>query len=77
MPRICGVCRISPREGEEMRCVRVREEDAEELRAVLKLDFTIEPGLYQAIEEVVNAYRPIVAARLGVEEGEVTNGMLI
>lgn len=76
MARICGVSKISPREGEEMRCVRVREEDVEALKEALGLAGDIEPGMYQVIEETVEAYRPIVAERLGLEVSEVSNGMM-
>ncbi len=76
MPRVCGVMKLAPREGEEMRCVRVREEDAAALQDALNLDAPIEPGLYQVIPEVPDAYRPIVAARLNIEESEVSNGMM-
>ena len=76
MARICGVSKISPREGEDMRCIDVREEDAAALKESLGLDHDIEPGLYQVIEETVKAYRPIVATRLGMDSEEVSNGML-
>jgi len=76
MSRICGVTKIAPREGDEMRCVRVREEDAVALQDALNLDAPIEPGMYQVIPEVPAAYRPIVAVRLGIEESEVSNGMM-
>ena len=78
MARICGVSKISPREGADMRCIDVREEDVAALKEALGLDGDIEPGLYQVIEETTEAYRPIDAATTAgtASHGEVSNGMM-
>lgn len=39
-------------------------------------DLDIEPGLYQACPECIEAHRPKVAARFGVPVDQVTNNML-
>ena len=70
MPRICSVCQRPPREGEEMRPMRITEED---LSADLKTD---ELGLYSACSECVDAHRERVALRIGKEPSQVTNNEL-
>jgi len=70
MSRICPVCNRPPREGEEMRPMRLTEED---LSADLKAS---EVGLYSACSECVDAHRIRVALRTGKEPGQVTNNGL-
>ena len=56
--RICGICKRSPRGTDGMQPLRVEANDVP--------GFTVEPGLYQACEECIEAAKPALAARLGV-----------
>jgi hypothetical protein len=55
-----------PREGEDMRPMRLSEDDIEDK----------EPGLYQACSECVEEHRERIAERLGVDVEMVTNNGL-
>jgi hypothetical protein len=66
MPRICGVCLRPPREGEEMRAIRLGEDD-------LEFVAVSEVGLYSACSECVESQRGRVASRLDREPQQVTN----
>ena len=66
-----------------MRAMRMREEDLEYLdpesqqdRYVLKCVDDIGLGLYSACEECVDAHRIRVAAKMCINPGGVSNGML-
>lgn len=63
--RICGVCLRPPREGEEMRGVRLTEADLEGYPVT-------EPGLYSACSECVSAHRRRVAEQRGKLESQVS-----
>lgn len=69
MSRICGVCKQPPREGQEMRPIRIYEVDLEESGAH-------EVGLFQACIECVDLHRIRYAARTGVEAGRLPNNAM-
>ena len=70
MSRICAVCQRPPREGEEMRPMRLTEDDlSDDLKAS-------EPGLYSACSECVEEHRIRVAQRTGQKVEQVTNNGL-
>ena len=70
MARICGVCQRPPREGEEMRPIRLREpEDLEQTKAK-------ELGLYSSCLDCVEAHRERFAERNDMKPEEVTNHMM-
>jgi len=68
--RICGVCLRPPREGEEMRAVRLFEEDCQ--NGLVGRD----PGLYSACMECVEEHRVRVALRMECEPSQVSNNAL-
>ena len=76
MTRHCAISGMAPREGEQMLPIRIQPEDAKALQEALGMDREIKPAMYHAISETIEAYRPIVAKRLGVEVSEVTSGMM-
>jgi hypothetical protein len=57
MARKCGVCGLAPREGEEMRPIRLRTEEDLEASAATEL------GLYSSCAECVDKHRARVAKR--------------
>lgn len=67
MARKCGVCKRAPREGEEMRPVRFREEDLEDFEG---LD---EAGLYATCLECTEKKRSLIAERKGCDPSSVSN----
>ncbi len=69
MARICGVCKQPPREGQEMRPIRIKDEDLEESGAH-------EVGLFQSCIECCDKHRIRVAARNGVETDKVSNNAM-
>ncbi len=70
MARICGVCRQPPREGQEMRAMRVHEDHLEKYPEIS------EPGLYSACLECTDAHRKLIAEEREIEVTAVTNHML-
>jgi len=80
MARQCGVCGQPPREGEEMRPIRLGTEDVEAVKELLseggrKMRHE-EIGLYMSCEECFTSHRKRVADRLEIELSAVTNGQL-
>jgi len=69
MARICGTCLRPPREGQEMRPIRLTEDDLEHT-------VTKEVGLYQACKECVDAHRLRYSEREQVPLETITNNML-
>ena len=69
MSRMCGVCKQPPREGQEMRPIRIYEEDLEASGAH-------EVGLFSSCIECVDKHRVRVAERLGVEANKVSNNAM-
>ena len=61
--RTCPICKQPPREGQEMRPLRLAEGDRP----------GAEPGLYSACVECHQAMRPIIAQRLGKPAEELTH----
>lgn len=76
MTRNCAISGMAPREGEHMMPLRIQPEDVKALQEALGMDREIEPAMYHAISETIEAYRIIVAARLGLEVNEVRNEMM-
>ena len=70
MARVCAVCWRPPREGEEMRPIRIR---TEEDMAATGID---EVSLRQACLECVEEHRIRLAASQGVEPSTVTNNAM-
>lgn len=70
MTRICGVCKMPPREGQAMRPMRLKEVDMEEVTTVNDV------GLYMACLDCVESHRKRMAAREGKQPSEISNGML-
>ncbi len=56
--------------------IRIQTEDVKALQEALSMDREIKPGMYHAISETIEAYRIIVAERLGRDVNEVTSGMM-
>ena len=75
MSRICAICKRPPREGEEMRPMRLKDGDIVKMPDDTEVTAGngIESGLYSACLECVDDHRKRVAAREGKEVAEVTN----
>ncbi|MBY0523436.1 MAG: hypothetical protein K2R98_08550 [Gemmataceae bacterium] len=61
-PRKCGVCKLPPREGQEMSVFRLAPEDV-----AAETDTNgaaIEPGAYMGCIDCLKKYQPRIAARL-------------
>lgn len=69
MARICVLCRQPPREGQEMRPIRLSEDDLE----FCSVD---EVGLYSACMECVADHRKRTAKRLNMKPEEVSNNQM-
>ena len=61
MARVCGVCEQNPREGHEMRPIRLSKGEVKGK----------EPGLYDACDDCMTAKRETLAEERGVELHEV------
>lgn len=67
MARICGVCRRAPREGEELRPIRLTAQEDMDARGVA----VTELGLYAACEECVSDHRQRLGGRTGVHPDQI------
>lgn len=70
MARICGVCKQPPREGQEMRPIRLAEDDLQHW------DTVTETGLYSSCLDCVEVHRKRVAEKLSLSVDQVTNNMM-
>jgi hypothetical protein len=71
MARICGVCLRPPREGEEMRPIRLAEDDLGGKAMAVG-----ETGLYQACEECVENHRERLAEKRALPVEAISNNAL-
>jgi bacterioferritin-associated ferredoxin len=75
--RLCAVCKKGVRDGDVPHAIRLAPEDCTpELLVTLRITHPVLPGLQSACGDCVEALRPLIAARLGVDPATLTEGFM-